>query len=238
MRIVLPNGFFVGRKIMAFRLLGDASLQSTLYRIPSQVISPFILFTIKQYLSLAYPQLCQLLKISAVHSFTSVSQRVNRRGDATAAAYEGVGGEFVDGHDGGRAEEAAELDRVADIFSRHGDDAHRGRLVVRHADGHLVGDDGGDGLSRRRAGHGHHVNAYGADARPRFQFVERERAVARRAYHPVVLRDRDERPAHPAHRARSHRAALLYGVGEERKRGGRAVRARALETQSLDYLRD
>src|ERR1051326_2632827 len=66
-----------------------------------------------------------------------ISQRMNRRGDATAAADEGVGRELVDGHDRRGAEEAAELDRVADIFAGDGDDAHGRRLVVQIGRAHV-----------------------------------------------------------------------------------------------------
>lgn len=69
---------------------------------------------------------------------------MNRRGDASAAPYEIDGGEAVDGHDGRASQEAAELYGVADASTGHGDDADGGRLVIHHADCHLVGDDGRD----------------------------------------------------------------------------------------------
>src|SRR2546421_10893783 len=100
MGIKFPHSLLVRWKIITLGLPGDASLQSTLYCVSGQVIGSFVLLAIKHYLRLTDPQLCQFLKISAVHSLTSVPQRMNRRGDAPAAAYEGVGRELVDGHDG------------------------------------------------------------------------------------------------------------------------------------------
>src|SRR5215210_4289567 len=99
---------------------------------------------------------------------------MNGRGYASAASYEIRAVESVDGHDGRAPQEAAELDHLADIFARHGDDAHRRRLVIHDADGHLVGDDRTDGLGSSLAGHGDHVYPDRADARPGFQFFERE----------------------------------------------------------------
>src|ERR1044072_4467419 len=160
------------------------------------------------------------------------------RGDASAAAYEDVGGELVDGHDGRASQEPAVLDHVAHALAGDWDYTHGGRLVVHDADGHLVRDNCGDGLCRGRAGDGDHVYADRADARPRFQFIQRERAELRGLYHRGVLADGDERAAHTAHGGRSHRAALLHGVREQCERGRRPMRARALEAQSLYYLRD
>jgi hypothetical protein len=142
----------------------------------------------------------------------------------------------MDGHDGGRAEQAAELYHLAYIHAGHGDDANGCRLVIHDTDGHLVRYDGRDGFRARGAGHGHHVYPYGADAGPRLKLIQRESAHSRGLYHGGVLGDGDESAAHPAHGSGSHSAALLDGVGQKRQSGCSAVRPGALKAHRFYYL--
>ena len=66
---------------------------------------------------------------------------MNRRGDVPAATDEAVARETIDGHNRRASQQSAELNHVADYFAGHGNYSHGGRLVVHHADRHLVGDD-------------------------------------------------------------------------------------------------
>ena len=59
--------------------------------------------------------------------------------------------------------EAAEDGAVASTFAGDGNDPHGGRLVVDHADGDLVGDQGGEGRGIGLAGNGDHIQADRAD---------------------------------------------------------------------------
>jgi Zn-dependent protease len=98
--------------------------------------------------------------------YALIPQRLDGGGDAAAEVDERVAGAGIaDFHDGRGAEQAAEINHVARLRPRHGDQPHGRRLVVHHADGHLVGDDGGDGFRGGVAGNGDHVEADRADAR-------------------------------------------------------------------------
>jgi Zn-dependent protease len=125
-----------------------------------------------------------------------VPQRLDGGGDAAAEVDEGLAGAAVaDFHDGRRAEQAAEVDHVARLRPRHGNQPHGRRLVVHHADGHLVGDDGGDGFGRGVAGDGDHVQADGADARHGFELFQDEVAASDGLRQGGVFAHGDERPA-------------------------------------------
>ena len=101
-----------------------------------------------------------------------VPQGLDGGGDAAAEVYEGFAGAAIaDFHDRRGPEQAAEIDPVARLGPRHGYQPHGGRLVVDHADGHFVGNDGGDGLGRGVAGDGDHVQADRADAGHGFEFL-------------------------------------------------------------------
>ena len=136
----------------------------------------------------------------------------------------GVG---VHGHDRRIAEQAAEVQLVADLLADCGDDAHGGGLVVDHADGALVGDDAEDGLDRRVAGNGDHVQADAADAGHGLELLQAQRAGLGGADHAGVLGHGDERAGQAADAGAGHDAALLHGVVEHGERG-RGARAAAL----------
>src|SRR5208282_6851781 len=73
-----------------------------------------------------------------------ISKAGKRCGDAAAVTDEGGrAASGVDGKDGSLAKEAAEDGAVASTLTGDGNDSHGGRLVVDHADGDLVGDQGG-----------------------------------------------------------------------------------------------
>ena len=75
------------------------------------------------------------------------------------------------------AEQPAELHRVPDLHARSRDQAHRRRLLVYHADGRLVRDDGGDGRGGGIAGDRDHVQSHGADAGHGFQLIQAQGAL-------------------------------------------------------------
>jgi Zn-dependent protease len=107
--------------------------------------------------------------------YALIPQRLDGGGDAAAEVYEGLAGAAVADFDDRRgAEQSAEIDHVARLGPGHGNQPHGGRLVVHHADGHLVGDDGGDGLRRGVAGDGDHVQADRADAGHRLELLQDE----------------------------------------------------------------
>ncbi len=66
----------------------------------------------------------------------------------------------MEGHDGGAAQKAAEVDPVAHSLALGRDQTDGSGLVVHHADGRLVRDDGGNGGRRGVAGDGDHVQAH------------------------------------------------------------------------------
>ena len=73
-------------------------------------------------------------------------------------------GLLVHRHHRSTAQKAAHFHRVPHVLARGGQQADSGGLVVHHADGRLVRDDGGDGLRRGVAGHGDHIQTHGANA--------------------------------------------------------------------------
>ena len=159
---------------------------------------------------------------------------MKRRRDPPAAGDEGSRAAGIDRHDRRGAEQPAEVHAVADRLSGRGNDAHGGRLVVHHADGRLVRDDGGERLGGRVAGDGDHVEPDGADAGHRLELLDRELSGARRGDHAGVLAHGDERAREPADVAGRHHAALFHRVIEEREGSGRARRADALEPHLLE----
>src|SRR6266496_4921347 len=127
---------------------------------------------------------------------------MQRRGNAPAATNELIGGKAIDRHDRSAAEQTSELDHVADLATWHGNNADCSRLVIHHADSHLISDDRCDGLGRSRTWYRHHVDTDGADTGPRFQFFQTECAHARSLDHAGVFLDRIEGAAMtPASRA-------------------------------------
>ena len=86
-----------------------------------------------------------------------VLQRVQRRWEASTAMGKHGAGVGVHRHDGCTAKQAAVLDAVAHALADSRNHADGRGLVVDDADGHLVGDDAGDGLDRGVAGDGDHV---------------------------------------------------------------------------------
>ena len=66
-----------GRKIVCFGFLGNASLESALYSIPSQVICSFITFTIQKDLCFLDSNFSQLMEVSSVHFVFSRNQVVS-----------------------------------------------------------------------------------------------------------------------------------------------------------------
>ena len=178
-------------------------------------------------------------RMNAATTSASIPQRLERGGDAAAEADERRAGAGVaDLDDGHRAEQAAEIDHVAGLRARHGDQPGGGGLVVDHADGHLVGDDRGDRLGGRVAGDGDHVQPDRADAGHRFELLQHEVAPADGLGQRGVFADRDERPAQAADRAGGEQPALLHRVVEHGHGGRRARGADLVDAQRLEDLAD
>ena len=116
-----------------------------------------------------------------------VLQRVQRRREASTAMGKHGAGVGVHRHDGRTAEQAAVLDAVTHALADGGNHADGRGLVVDDADGHLVGDDAGDGLDRGVAGDGDHVQANGAHAGHGLELLERKRAGFDGGDHAGVL---------------------------------------------------
>ncbi len=93
--------------------------------------------------------------------------------------------------------EAAEEGAVASTFAGDGNDPHGGRLVVDHADGDLVGDQGGEGLGIGLAGNGDHIQADRADGGHGLELGECEVAGLDRAGQRGILADGHERTGEP-----------------------------------------
>src|SRR5713226_676528 len=77
-----------------------------------------------------------------------ITQAVHRRGNPPAPANELIRREAIHRHDRGAAQQAAELNHLANLAAGHRNDAHGGGLVIHHSDRHLVSDDRGDCFSR------------------------------------------------------------------------------------------
>ena len=116
-----------------------------------------------------------------------VLQRIQRRRESTTTVGEHGAGVGVHRHDGRTAEQAAVLDAVAHALADGGNHADGRGLVVDDADGHLVGDDAGDGLDRGVAGDGDHVQANGAHAGHGLELLERKRTGLDGGDHAGVL---------------------------------------------------
>ena len=103
----------------------------------------------------------------------------------------------VDGKDGSLAKEAAEDGAVASTLAGDGNDSHGGRLVVDHADGDLVGDQGGKSFGIGIARNGDHIQADRADGGHGLELGEREVAGLDRASQRGILADGHERTGEP-----------------------------------------
>jgi len=142
-----------------------------------------------------------------------IPKRMQRRGYPPAAANKNVALRGVYRHHRGSSQQAAEFGPVAGFFSGDGDNPHSGGFVVDHADGHFVGDDGGEGGGGGVAGKGYHVETDGADRGHRFEFVQAERAFFDGGNHALIFGDGDEGAGKAADMSRCHNAALLHHVG-------------------------
>ena len=93
----------------------------------------------------------------AVFVLQLVLQRLHRGGDAAAAVDHDRRAELADGHDGRVAQQAAKVQHIAGLVADGGDDAHRRRLAVHHADGGFIRNQGTDDLGGGIARDDHHV---------------------------------------------------------------------------------
>ena len=101
-----------------------------------------------------------------------VLERVQRSREASTAVGKHGAGVGVNRHDGRTAKQATVLDAVAHALADGRNHADGRGLVVDDADGHLVGDDAGDGLDRGVTGDGDHVQADGAHAGHGLELLE------------------------------------------------------------------
>ena len=96
---------------------------------------------------------------------------MQRRGYPPPAANKNIAFRGIYRHHWRSSQQAAEFGPVAGFFPGDGNNPHGGGFVVDHADGHFIGDDGGEGSGAGVAGKGDHVEADGADGCHRFEFV-------------------------------------------------------------------
>ena len=151
-----------------------------------------------------------------------VLQRVQRRREASTAVGKHGAGVGVHRHDGRTAKQAAVLDAVAHALADGRNHADGRGLVVDDADGHLVGDDAGDGLDRGVTGDSDHVQANGAHTGHGLELLERKRTGLDGGDHAGVLGHGDKGAGETAHAGAGHDAALLDGIVEHGERAGRA----------------
>ena len=127
-------------------------------------------------------------------AFTAlVFQRLHRGGDAAAAVNHNRGAEPADGHNGGVAQQAAEVQHVTSLVADGGNHADGGGLAVHHADGGLIRNQAADDLGARVAGDDHHVDADRADGRHGLKLFQRQAAAVGGVDHAVILGYRDKR---------------------------------------------
>ena len=129
--------------------------------------------------------------------------------DAASSIHETLGGEGVDGHDGGIAKESAKFYGVANGLADNGNDTHGCGLLVDHANGTLVGNDAGNGGGRCVARNGYHVESYGADTSHGFEFLDGEGTSLNGVNHALVFTHRDEGTVHPHRRKPSPHPSSL-----------------------------
>ena len=103
------------------------------------------------------------------HRESSVFQRLQRSGDASAAVDEHRRRERAHGQDGRIAQKAAEVQHVALLAADGRDNAHGRRFGVHHADGGLVRDERRDDGGVRLTRDDDHVDAHAAHGRHGFQ---------------------------------------------------------------------
>jgi hypothetical protein len=118
-------------------------------------------------------------------------------------------------HDRGAAQEAAEVHPFTGLFTRYGNDPYRGGFMVHHADGHFIGNDGGDcgggGIPRE----GDHIKAHGTDAGHGFQFIQAERTRTDCGYHALIFGYGDKGTGKTAHMGGGHDSALFDHIRED-----------------------
>lgn len=151
----------------------------------------------------------------------SISDAGNGGRDPPAKAREG--GRTLDIphlQDMGLSEQPAEDRLVPHILPRHRDQAHPRGLVIEHAYGHLIGDNGGDGVRIHLAGNGDHVQPYRTDRGHGLQLFQGKRAFANRLGEVDILAHRDKGAGEPSHRRGGKGPSLLDGIIEQGKRSG------------------
>ena len=145
-------------------------------------------------------------------AFTAlVFQRLHRGGDAAAAVDHDRRAELADGHDGRVAQQAAKVQHIAGLVADGGDDAHRRRLAVHHADSGFIRNQGTDDLGGGIARDDHHVDTDRADRRHGFELFQRQAAAVGGVDHAVVLRHRDERAGQAADAGAGHEIGAQTG---------------------------
>ena len=118
----------------------------------------------------------------------------------------------IDGHDGRAAEQSTVVHALTQALADGRDDTDGRGLIVDDTDGHLVGDDAGDGLDGGVAGNGDHVEADRADTGHGLKLLERESACLDGGDHARIFGDGDEGTRKTANAGAGHNAALLDGV--------------------------
>ena len=136
------------------------------------------------------------------------------------------------------AQQATEVDLIADFCAWYWDDAHRGGLVVHHADGCFICDHAGDGLGRGSSWQSDHIEANRTDCRHRFQLVHADAARTHSVNHAFVLGNRDEGTRQSADARARHHATLFHGVVEQCQRRGGSMRSHLIEAHVFQNVCD
>ena len=102
---------------------------------------------------------------------------LHRGGDAAAAVDHNRGAELADGHNGGVAQQTAEVQHITGLVADGGNHADGGGLAVHHADGGFIRNQAADDLGRGVTGNDHHINADRADGGHGLELFQRQAAA-------------------------------------------------------------
>lgn len=167
-----------------------------------------------------------------------IFEAVDGRRDAAAELDKGFRIAFGHSHNGGFAQQAAEGDFLPHPFAGHWDKTCRRGFVVDNADGHFIGNEGGNGRGGGVAGDGDHIQPYGADAGHGFQFFYIEIARAGGSLDAGIFGNGDEGAGEAADGGGGEGAAFFDGVIEHGQNGRAARSADTGEPEALENLAD
>src|SRR5699024_3158317 len=161
-----------------------------------------------------------------------------RSGNESATGNELGVAHRVDRDDGRVAQQSAKVNFIADSLARDRDDAHRGGLMVHHANGCFISNHTGDSRGRGITWKRDHVKANGADCSHGFKLVHRNCTGAYRIDHAFIFRDRDKGTRQTTNTGTCHHAALLNCIVKQRECRGGAMRSDFVQAHVLHDVRD